>query len=97
MPCKPSRMSKISPRPEEKTFSLSFRYVSTKQADAAAYKGHVVITMPADREWMTPRDARRFAGFILAAAAHQETIDAWDAKHRPNSYEGKIARRRRAR
>lgn len=84
-------------RPEEKTFSSSFRYVSTKHADAAAYKGHVVVTMPCDREWMTPRDARRFAQSILDAAALQERIDAWDAKYRPLSYEGKIARSRRGR
>jgi len=84
-------------RPEEKTFSLSFRYVSTKHADAAAYKGHVVITMPSDREWMTPRDARRFAESILSAAAQQESIDAWDAKYLPQGYEGRRARRRRER
>lgn len=84
-------------RPEEKTFSLSFRYVTTKHADAAAYKGHVVVTMPSDREWMTPRDAKRFAESILAAAALQESIDAWDAKYLPQSYEGRQARRRRGR
>lgn len=85
------------PRPEEKTFGLSFRYVSTKHADAAAYKGSVVITMPSDREWMSPRDARRFAGAIIAAAALQERIDAWSAKHEPKSYDGIQARRRRRR
>jgi hypothetical protein len=85
------------PRPEEKTYSLSFRHVTTKHADAAAYKGHVVITMPSDREWMVPRDARRFAESILAAVALQEDIDAWDAKYDSQSYEGRQARRRRGR
>lgn len=81
-------------RPEERTFSLSFRYVSTKHADAAAYKGHVVISMPSDREWMSPRDARRFAASVIAAAELQESIDAWDVKHSPDSFGGREARRR---
>lgn len=82
------------PCPEERTFSLVFRYVTTKHADAAAYKDHVVVTMPSDREWMSPRDARRLAKAIIAAATLQERIDAWSAKHEPQSYHGKQARRR---
>lgn len=90
-----SKSNKTIPRrPEEKTFALSFRYVSTKHADAAAYKGHVVITMPSDREWMSPRDARRFAEAIISAAELQERIDAWSVRYEPQSYEGKQAKRR---
>lgn len=85
------------PRPEEKTFSIAWRYVTTQRADAAAYKGHVVITMPSDREWMAPRDARKFAKAILAAAAQQEAIDAWSAKYAPMSFDGKQAKARRRR
>ncbi len=84
-------------RPEEKTFPLSFRYVTTKYADAAAYKGHVVITMPSDRQWMTSRDARRFAESVLAAVKLQESIDAWYVKYRPQSYEAIQAKRLRRR
>ncbi len=65
---------KTPERPEEKTFSITWRYVTTQHADAAAYKGHVVVTMPSDREWMSPRDARKFAAAILAAAERQELI-----------------------
>lgn len=83
------------PRPEEKTFCVTFRYVSTKRADASAYKGHVVISMPDDREWMTPNDAERHALAILEAVERQREIDAWDAKHQPDSYDGKVARGRR--
>lgn len=86
---------RTSERPEERTFPVRFRYVSTKHADAAAYKGHVVISMPSDREWMTPRDARRLATAIVAACDVQESIDAWDAINLPRSYEGMQARRRR--
>lgn len=85
------------PRPEEKTFSIAWRYVTALRADAAAYKGHVVVTMPSDREWMAPRDAKKFAGAILAAAARQEAIDAWSAKYAPRSFDGKQARARRRR
>lgn len=85
------------PRPEEKTFSIAWRYVTTQRADAAAYKGHVVITMPSDREWMAPSDAKKFAQAILAAAKVQESIDAWSVKHAPKSFDGQeaLARRRR--
>jgi hypothetical protein len=82
------------PMPEDKTFGVSFRYVNTRYADAAAYKQQIVVTMPDDRTWMNPRDATRFARAILAAVAQQRKIDAWHLRYRPDSYEGKVAAKR---
>lgn len=85
------------PRPQEKTFSVSFRYTTVQHADAAAYKGYVVVTMPSPRESLSPADARKLAGAIVDAASVQEQIDDWARRYEPRGPSGLVARRRRAR
>ena len=82
------------PRPEDKTFGVTFRYVNNKYADASAYKDHVVVTLPGDREWFTPNDAERLARAILAAVDHQRKIDAWNLRYRPGTSSGNLAAKR---
>jgi hypothetical protein len=90
-------MKKQPECPEEISISTSLRYVDTRHVLVYTHKQHIILVVPEDKMWLTPDGADKLAAALKATAQRQREMDAWAIKHRPQSYEGKQARRRRRR